>query len=124
MRLLRTNIGDVRPLPVVRVELPSVVVDIVSVGIVIQEIVVLFHSILVTPSWGTLRFFFLSCRGRTTCSLSAISSVVSPGFIHSSCALYNFYSLLMKVMLDTLVSSIGASICAVWTFSAYCPIFG
>ena len=50
MHFLPANIGDVRPLPVVRVAFTYFVVYIIATGIAVHEIVVLFHSILVTPS--------------------------------------------------------------------------
>ena len=57
MFLLSTDNGDVRPLPVVGVAFPYVVVDIISAGVSVHEIIFLFLGILVTPPWGTLWFF-------------------------------------------------------------------
>ena len=45
MFLIQTNIRDVSPIPVVGLVFPSVVVDIAATGIVVHEIVVLFHCI-------------------------------------------------------------------------------
>ena len=45
MCLLLNDIGYVRPLPVVGVALPLVVVDIISAGVSIQDIIVQFHGI-------------------------------------------------------------------------------
>ena len=99
-----------RPITVVGVALTSVVVEIVAAGIVVHDIVVLFHCIWVTPPWGTLWFLLLPCRGSTTCYLSPIDSCVSPS--------------LLIVGLEPLVSSHVSSICAAWPFSPSGPLFG
>ena len=45
MCLLLTEIGNMSPLTVVGVALPSVVVDTIAAGVAIHEIIVLFNSI-------------------------------------------------------------------------------
>ena len=40
-----TDIGDMRPIPDVGVAFPYVVVDIISAGVAVRDIIVLFHSI-------------------------------------------------------------------------------
>ena len=59
MFIIPTKIGYVCSIPIGSVAFPSVVVDIAAAIIEVQEIVVCFPCVLVTPYWGTLRFLLL-----------------------------------------------------------------
>lgn len=125
MCIIPTHIGDMCSLPIDRVSFPYIVINIVAAKIAVQEIVLRFCCVSVTPSWGTLWFMlFLPCRGRTNFSLSTITSISASGLSHSVCVVSSLSSLMLKILLPTLVTFIVASISAVWYSSASCPIFG